>query len=248
MGKPIKAIVFGAESNALLPEIKKFPEIKLVKASPDVVICYGGDGTLLSAELKWPGVPKVPIRNSRRGHRCIPHPPAKVIERLVNNRLTRTEFVKIACVVFNDGAKKPKYTVTAMNECNVHMGHINLAVRFKIWLDEEPFASGIEILGDGFIVSTPFGSTAYFNQITRGVFHTGLGIAFKNTTELTSHVIVPDTVVVRAQVTRGPAVLAYDNTPKYLDLREGDRLELRKSAVPATVLTWSPLANPANGF
>jgi len=221
--KPIRAIVFGAEAKSLQTILKRFPQIEAVAKAPDVVICYGGDGTLLSAELKWPGVPKVPIRNSRRGHRCIPHPPAKVLERLVSGRLLRTEFVKISCTVFDEGASKPKYTVTAMNECNVHMGHINLAVRFKIWLDEEPFANGVEVLGDGFIVSTPFGSTAYFNQITRGVFHTGLGIAFKNTTELTSHAIVPDTVAVRAQITRGPAVLAYDNTPKYLDLREGER-------------------------
>lgn len=248
VSKPIRAIVFGAEAEAVLPQFKRFPQIELVEKSADVIVCYGGDGTLLSAELKWPGVPKVPIRNSRRGHRCIPHPPAKVIDRLVKNRLTRTEFMKIACDVFDDGATKPKHSVTAMNECNVHMGHINLAVRFKIWLDEEPFANGIEILGDGFIVSTPFGSTAYFNQITRGVFHTGLGIAFKNTTELTSHVVVPDHVVVRAEITRGPAVLAYDNTPKYLNLREGDRLELRKASTPATVLTWEPLTNPANGF
>lgn len=248
MGDVIHAMLYGAEAGALLPHIAKYPQVKVVDKSPDVVICYGGDGTLLSAELKWPGVPKVPIRNSRRGHRCIPHPPAKVLDRLVNNKLTRTEFVKISCTVFDDGADTPKYTVSAMNECNVHMGHINLAVRFKIWLDDEPFANGIEILGDGFIVSTPFGSTAYFNQITRGVFHTGLGVAFKNTTELTSHVIVPDNVVVRAQITRGPAVLAYDNTEKYLDLRQGDRLELRKSETPATVLTWAKLSNPANGF
>lgn len=246
--KPIKALLFGAEVNALLPHIEDFGEIEVVKKSPDVVVCYGGDGTLLSAELKWPGVPKVPIRNSRRGNRCIPHPPREVIERLVANRLTTTVFFKICCRVFDDGAIEPKHSVVAMNECNVHMGHINLAVRFKIWLDNDPYANGIEILGDGFIVSTPFGSTAYFNQITRGVFHTGIGIAFMNTTELTSHLVVPDTVVVRAQITRGPAVLAYDNTPKYVDLHEGDRLELRKSDKPATVLTWEPIANPVNGF
>ena len=248
MSKPIRAIVYGAEAGTLLPHVAAFPQIEVVGRSPDVIVCYGGDGTLLSAELKWPGVPKVPIRNSRRGHRCIPHPPAKVLQRLVHGRLQRTEFVKISCTVFDRDAQSPKYSVTAMNECNVHMGHINLAVRFKIWLDDEPYANGAEILGDGFIVGTPFGSTAYFNQITRGVFHTGLGLAFKNTTELTSHVIVPDTVVVRAQITRGPAVLAYDNTPKYLDLREGDVLDLRKCPTPAVVLTWSPLANPANGF
>ena len=248
MSKPIRAIVFGAQADALLPQFAAFPQIEVVKNTPDVVVCYGGDGTLLTAELKWPGVPKVPIRNSRRGNRCIPHPPAKVLDRLVHDRLTRTEFVKISCSVRNGNAKTPKFTVTAMNECNVHMGHINLAVRFKIWLNDEPFAKGAEVLGDGFIVSTPFGSTAYFNQITRGVFHTGFGVAFKNTTELTSHVIVPDTVLVRAQITRGPAVLAYDNTAKYLELHEGDILELRKSDTPAVVLTWAPLSNPANGF
>ena len=43
-------------------------------------------------------------------------------------------------------------------------------------------------------------------------------------------------------------MLAYDNTEKYLDLRQGDRLELRKSETPATVLTWAKLSNPANGF
>jgi NAD+ kinase len=248
VSNPIKAIVYGAEADALLPELKKFPQIAIVENAPDVIVCYGGDGTLLSAELKWPGIPKVPIRNSRRGNRCIPHPPAKVMDRLVTNRLTRTEFAKISCAVFSDGAEQPKHTVTAMNECNVHMGHINLAVRFKIWLGDEPFGNGTEIIGDGFIVSTPFGSTAYFNQITRGVFHTGIGIAFKNTAELTSHLVVPDDTVVRAQITRGPAVLAYDNTPEYVKLQEGDRLELRKADTPATVLTWEPLANPANGF
>ncbi|MCC6155055.1 MAG: hypothetical protein IT367_14915, partial [Candidatus Hydrogenedentes bacterium] len=57
MGDQIKATLFGAEADALLPHIAKYPQVKVVDKSPDVVICYGGDGTLLSAELKWPGVP-----------------------------------------------------------------------------------------------------------------------------------------------------------------------------------------------
>ncbi|HRI86817.1 MAG TPA: hypothetical protein PK869_01060 [Candidatus Hydrogenedentes bacterium] len=244
----MRAILYGAEVDAIRPHVERHAEIEIVDSAPDVVVCYGGDGTLLSSELKWPGIPKVPIRNSRRGNRCIPHPAAQVIERLINGKLTRTEFVKIGCAVYGASSEVASHEFTAMNEFNVHMGHINLAVRFKIWLDNEPYDNGSEIIGDGFVVSTPFGSTAYFNQITRGVFHAGLGLAFKNITELTSHVIVPDTTVVRAVITRGPGVLAYDNAPDYIELKQGDRLEIRKHATPATVLTWATVARPTDAF
>jgi NAD+ kinase len=213
-----------------------------------VVVCYGGDGTLLSAERRWPGVPKVPIRNSRRGHRCIAHPPDAVIERLVEDRLVRMEFVKLECALRFNGTDKAPCVLAAMNEFNVHMGHINAAVRFKLWLDDEAYAEGREILGDGLVVSTPFGSTAYFTQITRGVFHAGLGLAFKNTTELTSHVIVPDHVAIRVLITRGPAMLAFDNSSEYIDLGEGDRLELRKHPRSAIILTWEQLSHPTDAF
>lgn len=244
----MRTLLFGAEAETLRRHIETHPSLHLVEDRPDVVVCFGGDGTLLSAELRWPGVPKVPIRNSRRGHRCIPRPGADVIERLAQGTLVRTQFLKIACSVYAHGAAEPRCTATAMNEFNVHMGHINLAVRFKIWLNEEPYADGAEILGDGLVVSTPFGSTAYFNQITRGVFHAGLGIAFKNTTELTSHVIVPDSVTVVIVITRGPAVLAYDNAPEYIDLCEGDRIVVCKAAQPATLLTWEPMSHPTDSF
>lgn len=98
------------------------------------------------------------------------------------------------------------------------------------------------------LVSTPFGSTAYFNQITRGIFYAGLGIAFKNITDLTSHLVVPDDVTIRVLVTRGPAVLAYDNCPDYVHLEEGDTLFLTKHAQPATVLTLEPMSHPTDAF
>ena len=244
----MKTLLFGGEAESLKPILTRYPQFELVDSDPEIVVCYGGDGTLLNAELRWPGVPKIPIRNSRRGNRCIAHPPENVIERLANNRLTHTQFTKIECRVHIDGTKDPQHVLTAMNEFNVHMGNINSAVRLKVWIDDEGFADEAEIIGDGVVVSTPFGSTAYFNQITRGVFHAGLGIAFKNTTELTSHLVVPDDVTVKVLITRGPAVLAYDNCQEYVDLSEGDTLILAKHATPATILTWEPMSHPTDAF
>jgi NAD+ kinase len=135
-----------------------------------------------------------------------------------------------------------------MNEFNVHMGRINSAVRYRLWINDEPFHGGHEIIGDGLVISTPFGSTAYFNHITRGVFHLGIGIAFKAPVEQTSHIIVPEQAQFRVAFTRGPAVLAFDNSPDYFDLGKDDELIVRKSDQPATILTWQVMTHPSDEF
>ncbi|MFP4173356.1 MAG: hypothetical protein ACLFV4_10635 [Candidatus Hydrogenedentota bacterium] len=244
----MKTLLYGAHAGDLSPEVQRFPSLELVHANPDVVVCYGGDGTLLSAELEWPGVPKLPIRNSRRGHRCMPHPIPDILARLAANELYHNEFVKLCCEVRHDDGTPMTEPLTAMNEINVHMGRINSAVRFKLWIDEEPFEEGLEIVGDGLVVSTPFGSTAYFHQITRGVFHTGLGIAFKYTTHPVNHLVVRDTLTVRVLITRGPAVAAYDNAPEFLGLQAGNELIIRKHSHPALILTWDPLPSSSAQF
>ena len=67
----MNVILFGTKAEELRPLFEAQPSLDLVEDGADVIVCFGGDGTLLAAELKWPGVPKVPIRNSRRGIRCI---------------------------------------------------------------------------------------------------------------------------------------------------------------------------------
>lgn len=240
--------LFGAESESLHDLVAQAPPLERCDEDPDVIICYGGDGTLLTAEQKWPGVPKAPIRNSRRGNRCIGHPPEKVIARLATETLVRTSFMKLRCTVRHADRPDPAFELTAMNEINVHMGRINSAVRFSLWVDEEPFAGGREILGDGFVVSTPFGSTAYFSHITRGIFHAGIGVAFQNTTEHTNHIIVPEAVTIRVVVTRGPAMLAYDNAESFFPIREGHELVAQRHPEPAIVLTWGPMSHPSDAF
>jgi len=244
----MKAILFGSDAIDLKPLVDHTGGLELVDDDPEVIVCYGGDGTLLAAELLWPGLPKVPIRNSKRGLRLMPHPPEQVIHRLAEGSLFRTEYMKLQCVLRYIEQDEPQCVLSAMNEFNVHMGRINSAVRFQFWVDGEPFEDGDEIIGDGFVVSTPFGSTAYFKQITRGVVYTGMGIAFKLTTALANHVVVPETSTIRAVITRGPAILAYDNSPEFYDIKEGDELLIKRDPTPATLLTWKEMKHPTDAF
>lgn len=237
----INIALMGAASKALLPHIEAYANLNLVQESPDVVVCYGGDGTLLSAEIKWPGIPKVPILNSHRGHRCIPHPPEVVIQGLAENTLLSNEYIKLHCEVKRHEEPDTYTALNALNEINVHMGLINSAVRFTVSLDGIPYGDGREILGDGFVVCTPFGSTAYYAKITRGTFTQGIGVAFKATEEAMDHVVLPDTTNIRINITRGPAVLAFDSAHQYENLEEGDQLHIHKHTQSATILTCAPL-------
>ncbi len=241
----MKVLLFGAEADRLTPHVAAHPPLAVVTEAPEVVVCYGGDGTLLAAEREYPGVPKAPIRNSRKGIRCMPHAPEEVLKRLAAGQLYRNSYLKLMCEIrFRDG-RAPVHTSPAMNEVNVHVGKINTSARFLLWFNDEPYENGLEIIGDGFIISTPFGSTAYFKQITRGVFHTGIGVALIHPNDHVNHIVLPDQVSIRARITRGPAILAEDNSPNFTDLTEGDEVFVRKSDEPATILTWGKLSHMA---
>lgn len=239
--RTIKLVLFGAEASLLEAEVRRYENLQIVKDDPDVVMSYGGDGTLLASEWHWPGLPKVPILNSRRGHRCIPHPSDQVIRALSEGRLQSNQYTKIRGVIVYGGERGASKPLVALNEIGVHMGRINSAVRFRLWVNDDAYEDGVEILGDGFVVCTPFGSTAYYKHLTRGIFTKGLGIAFKSTSEHVDHLVLPEDVTMRIQITRGPAVLGYDSCGEFYTLEEGDELEVCKHAESATILTCGPL-------
>ncbi len=246
--KVVRVLLFGAQAQELQPLVAEYPNLRVVNADPDVVACYGGDGTLLAAELEWPGVPKVPILNSRVGHRCIPHPPEQVIDALAKHALVVNKYGKIRCAIHRAGVAEPEHILTPLNEIILSKGRANSAVRYRIWINGDPYQDDQEIIGDGLVICTPFGSTAYFSKITRGVFTKGIGVAFVATPDQVNHLVIPSDSVVRVVITRGPAMLAYDCAPEHISLEEDDELVVHKHPDGATILTCAPVRRLSEPF
>lgn len=214
-----------------LADLRRYLEhaaIRVVSSSPDVVISYGGDGSLLGAERDHPGVPKCPLRDSRANPKCPAHTEEELLRQLAAGTLGETRLMKIEADA--GGGNR----AVGLNDVSVSKEQISSAVRYRIWLDEEPYAG--QIVGDGLVVATPFGSTGYYRSITHSMFRLGLGLAFNNSTEPTDHLVVEDDTVIRVEVIRGPAVLLADNAPATARLGKGDAVTVRKSNEWATVL------------
>jgi len=179
----------------------------------DFIVIHGGDGSLLGAERDYPGVPKLPIRNGEEAPLCPLHSAKAQIDGLLSGSLSKSVLPKIA-----GGANGRR--LLGINDVFIHSRNTVSALRYKVWIDEELYAS--EIVGDGVGVSTVHGSTAYYRSITHSVFRVGIGMAFSNSTELVNHLVLPESSIIRFKISRGPAELVADNSPAPIALNEGD--------------------------
>ncbi len=216
---PIRAAICGRHLDDLQKRLKGFP-IAVVTENPDLVISYGGDGALLGAERVWPGVPKCPIRDVRRNPKCPKHGEEQVLTMLVRGELRTSRLMRL-CAEAPDGTQ-----LYAINDVAIAKQNLASAVRTRIWLNDELFQS--QNVGDGLLLATPFGSTGYYQSITRGCFRTGIGLAFNNPMNWQDYIVVPEDTVVGVDILRGPALLLVDNDPARVCLKDGDRLTVRR--------------------
>jgi len=207
---------------------------EVVRRDPDLVLCHGGDGTLLRAERLQPGVPKLPVRLARAASLCPSHRLEAVLRRFLDGALPLVELEMLQLAL---GSAR----FHALNDVVLRNENPALALRFRISVDGQPVDR--ETTGDGIVLATPFGSTGYFGSITRRRLESGIGIAFNNCTSSPREpLILPDTSIVRVGVTRGPGVLVYDNDPRSVVLREGHGFEVRRSERRARVHGLDALA------
>lgn len=185
----------------------------------DMVIAYGGDGALLGVVRDFPQLPLVAIRDAATAPTCELHDAAKVLDALVNGTLKCCKLPRLR-------ATAPRGTVFGINDLFLHNSNRRSSVRYQVRIDGEIYAE--EVRGDGVCFSSVHGSSAYYRSITRGMFRTGLGLAFSNTMVDVDHLVLKESSVVELTVIRGPGMVIADNAPGELVVETGETVEFRQ--------------------
>ncbi len=187
---------------------------------PDIVISLGGDGTLLLAERWYPGVPKLPIRDKSICYNCDWNSLHAIISKIRNGKYVIEKKMKLKATV-------KKRRMVCINEFTLRNASQIHAIRFTVSINGKQINN--ILIGDGVIVSTPFGSTGYYYSIAKKKFSKGIGIAFNNLTKRMRYLVLNENAKVRISIVRGVALLSHDNDPHMLRLRQGDVIEIRKA-------------------
>mgnify|MGYP004643679849 CR=1 FL=1 len=218
----------GRNCDDLRPLLKRFP-VKVAAdddATPgtethdaDFVICSGGDGSLLGAERQFPLLPKLAIRDRRNNPKCPLHGDEQVLEAFFSGQL------KPQMIAHLQAARNGKVLLDGINDIVVMRQVQSGAIRCR--LRENGALRRPQVISDGIVFCTAFGSTGYFQSITRGNFRCGLGIAYSNPMDGDSFAVLGEEAVVALELLRGPAFVVADNNPEMLTMRDGESLELR---------------------
>ena len=202
-----------------------------VDKNPDFVLVYGGDGSVLHAERQFPSIPKLLIKRTELCRKC-----DYTFESLKSILpKIRADNFKIRREMKLEANFKNK-RVTALNEIQLHTKLPIRAVRFSLSANGKEFEN---LIGDGVIVSTPFGSSAYYSSAGGKKFSKGIGICPNNLhNKKINSFIVPDNSKIEIKITRDNAWFAVDNNENLISVRANDAIIIKKSKEVAKFLEF----------
>lgn len=229
----MRVLVVGKEAQRFRSKLPR-RHFEVVTEDPDLVIAYGGDGTLIGAELDYPEIPKLGVRSDTSCIKCPAHEEVVMIERLVAGDLPEQRLMKIEADCNESGVWR-----TALNDIMVRNEDPQSAVRFIVLLNGQRITE--ELIGDGLVAATAFGSSAYFRSITRVVTRVGIGVAFNNCSDLLNHLVLAEDDLLEVLITRGPGLLCVDNSRETIRLDRGDMVKIRRSAQVSRILAVDSL-------
>ncbi len=181
--------------------------------APDFMFSLGGDGTFLIAERRYPGIPKLLVRDSRICFKCHDEPLEQMLGTIAGGEARIREIMKLQYRCRDVHA-------LAVNDVVVRNRDPRHALRFRLRINGEEL--GGVLIGDGIVAATPFGSTGYYSSVTGDTFERGIGLAFNNLTEQREALILEEDAEVELTVVRSDARVAADNRPELLEIGEGD--------------------------
>lgn len=204
--------------------------------TPELVVTHGGDGALLGAARDYPQLPILPVRDARTAPLCPRHECRIQLEAF---RAGRTRLLPLPMI---SGAVRD-VTLHALNDVFLHNMDRSSALRYRVRINGELYAN--EVVGDGVGLASVHGSTAYYKSITHSIFRVGIGLAFSNSTEEVSHLVLSESSVIEIEVMRGPGILIADNSPVRPVVNEGEIVTLRQSDRTARIYGLDNFMCPA---
>ena len=201
-------------------DIISIQKISIVDNFPELVIVYGGDGTLLEAEREFPCIKKLLIRNNIVGtNEYIINIIYDNIIDFLQNKVDKTKLIKIV-------GKFQNIESIVLNDISIISSNRQNAIRYNLYIDKELYIE--EEIGDGVVISTPHGSSAYFNSVTNCTFRYGIGVAFNNSRKHTSHIIINEDSNIEIEILRGIGLLMIDGFNINYFLKSSERLLIYK--------------------
>jgi NAD+ kinase len=202
----------------------------------DAVIAIGGDGTVLRTQRMAPGVPVLGINLGVRGFLAEVDPPEapKAIRKLTRGELPVVRRDRLKTRVGRE--RLPD----AVNDVVIAPAKLGKTISLRIEIDGEP---AMEVVGDGVIVSTPTGSTAYARAAGGPILDPDLGslllVPLCPTAPRTSPLVLPPSRSLKVKLTApGREALVIVDGEQKAKIRHGEGVEISRSEKPATFFVW----------
>lgn len=264
--------------DAWLPWIKQRTQVctidterslDLSKVDCDYIVVFGGDGTLLSAarRLKGRQTPMMGVNFGRLGFLAsfTPTEFKDHFEMLLQGKLPVVPRVQIEASVIADGqlcdmndyqqvVAKRRFCSTALNDAVIAAGSPFRMIELSIG---PAFDAGVRLIGDGVIISTPSGSTAY--SLSAGGPILGPKIGAMCITPICPQslsfrpIVIADDKqinIVTTRVNKGTTLIC--DGQEITSLRNGDQIVVRKAAQNVLLIDnpkahqWATLAEKLN--
>ncbi|MCP4571280.1 MAG: NAD(+)/NADH kinase [bacterium] len=218
---------------AVVPEGTPVLDPDTIIGQVDLVIALGGDGTMLRAArvLRLSGVPLLGVNLGSLGYltdvRLVDLEQA-LQDVLAGNYHLDTRS-RVYCSVWRDGERIAR--ASALNDLVVNMGALPRALDMELRTDGESLG---RFLGDGIVVSTPTGSTAYNLSAGGPICHSSVPCLLvspicPHALGMRPLVISNETRIELVLHDCGDGAALTADGQKTHDLRDGDRLSFREA-------------------
>ena len=217
-----KVLIVSRTEASQVKELLMKNGFKIVKGNPDFVVCYGGDGTVLFSERKFPQVPKLVVKRTNicRKYDYTLYDVKSILPKIRDGKFRIRREIKLE-------TKLAKEKLVGLNEIQIRAKLPISAIRFSVFVDGKEFDN---LIGDGAIVATPFGSTGYYKSTGGRQFGKGIGISFNNLhNKRIKSFVVPESSLIRVKVDRGPTWVLADNYEHFFELKDKVAVTIRKS-------------------